>query len=246
MKKTPLLKTPSGKDKISQKAIKNILVEIAEPKYQKFSSSLIPNIPPERILGVRLPKLRRLSEEILRDDWKRYLANAGNGSFEEVMLQGMVIGKLQGNLEEILEYIRQFLPKIDNWSTCDSFCSGLKITKIYPGRIWEFLQPCFHGEEEYTVRFAVVMLLNYYVEEAYLEQALGLLEEVDHESYYVKMAVAWAISIFYIHFPDRVLEFLQKAKLDDFTYNKSLQKIIESRQVPEESKAVMRGMKQKS
>lgn len=218
---------------------------MAEPDFQKFASSLIPNIPRESLLGVRLPRLRRLAAKIAKGDWRMYLAQARDDSYEEILLQGMVIGKIQASLAETLDCIRDFVPKIDNWSTCDSFCTGLKLAKIYPEEIWDFIQPYFSAGEEYQIRFAVVMLLDHYVEERYRDAALRILENIHYDAYYVRMAVAWAISIFYIRFPGEVLAFLKNTSLDDLTYNKALQKIIESRAVDAEAKAKIRGMKRR-
>lgn len=230
-------------ERISAGVIRQALEAMAEPEFQRFSSSLIPNIPPESVLGVRLPLLRQMAAKIAKGDWRSYLAQAQDDSLEEIMLQSMVIGKIQAPLPEVLELIRGFLPKIDNWSVCDSFCAGLKQAKTHPKEIWDFIQPYFQAKEEYQVRFAAVMLLDYYVEEAYIEEALRLLEEVRHDSYYVKMAVAWAISKFYVRFPKAATEFLKKRSLDEDTYQKTLQKILESRAVDADQKAQIRGMK---
>lgn len=227
-------------------AIRRALEELAEPEFQKFASSLIPNIPAETVLGVRLPKLRKMAAKIAKGDWRAYLAQARDDSYEEVMLQGMVIGKVQAPLPEAMDCIRDFLPKIDNWSTCDSFCAGLKLAKTYPEEIWSFLQPYFQAKEEYSIRFATVMLLNYYVKESYKEEAMKLLEGIRHESYYVKMAVAWAISIYYIRFPESTRAFLKSSSLDDSTYQKTLQKILESRAVKVGEKEKIRRMKKRN
>lgn len=245
---SPARKPAGGKDSGTKKrsdVIRRALEEMAEPAFQKFASSLIPNIPAETVLGVRLPKLRKMAAQIAKGDWRAYLAQASDDSYEEIMLQGMVIGKIQAPLSETLAHIQDFLPKIDNWSTCDSFCAGLKLAKTYPEEVWTFLQPYFQAKEEYSVRFAAVMLLHYYVDEAHKEEALKLLACVRHDSYYVKMAVAWAISIYYIRFPEFTRAFLKNAALDDATYQKALQKILESRAVKDEEKEIIRRMKKR-
>lgn len=226
--------------------IRQTLEELAEPKFQKFSSSLIPNIPSDSVLGVRLPALRKIAKKIAKSDWRSYLANARNDSFEEIMLQGMVIGYAKAELLEIQQYIAEFVPKIDNWSVCDSFCTGLKITKEYPQEMWEFILLYVKAEEEYEIRFGIVMMLFYYIDEGHVKEALSLLDAVSHTSYYVKMAAAWAISIYYISFPVETLDYLEYCRLDDFTYNKALQKIIESRQVDDETRRKIRAMKRTS
>lgn len=222
--------------------IRDELLKLSEEKYREFSSRLIPGV--DNILGVRLLHLRKIAKKIAKKDWRKYLKNANDTHFEEVMLQGMVIGYVNdSNIEEILVYIKNFIPKINNWSVCDSFSSGLKITNKNKEIVWEFLKKYLSSEEEYEVRFAVVMLLNYYIDEEYIRKVLKELNKVNHNGYYVKMAVAWAVSICYVKFEDITLEYLNNNNLDDFTYNKSLQKICESLKVDKERKFLIKSMK---
>ncbi|PIC78121.1 DNA alkylation repair protein [Sporosarcina sp. P19] len=226
------------------KTIRRQLVERIDSDYQKFSSALIPNV--DHILGVRMPELRKLAKEIAKDDWRAYLQTAKDQYFEEVMLQGLVIGYVKADLEELLMYVAKFVPKIDNWSVCDSFCSGLKVTKHNKERVWSFLQPYMDSDKEYELRFGIVMLLIYYSEPDYIDRVLGLLDRVQHEGYYVKMAVAWALSICFVKLPDKTMDYLAKENsLDLFTYNKALQKITESTRVEQDMKKVIRSMKRR-
>ncbi|MDB8793088.1 DNA alkylation repair protein [Romboutsia sp. 1001216sp1] len=222
--------------------IREELLKLSEEKYREFSSRLIPGI--DNILGVRLLYLRKIAKSIAKKDWREYLKSANNTYFEEVMLQGMVIGYVKdSNIEEILVYIKNFIPKINNWSVCDSFCSGLKITNKNKEIVWEFLKKYLSSEKEYEVRFAVVMILNYYIDEEYIRKVLKELDKVNHDGYYVKMAVAWAVSMCYVKFEDITLEYLNNNNLDDFTYNKSLQKICESLKIDKERKVLIKSMK---
>jgi len=218
-------------------------MEMADEEYRKFSSSLIPNV--DNILGVRLPELRKLAKNIARGDWRTYLAQADNRYFEETMLQGLVIGYVKTDIEERMRYVADFVPRIDNWSVCDSFCTGLKFTKNHRSLMWDFLQPYLSSDKEYEIRFGVVMLLLYFVEDEYIERVLQWMDRIRHEGYYVKMAVAWAISVCYVKYPEPTMAFLKNNTLDDFTYNKALQKIIESLRVDSGTKHVLRSMKRR-
>lgn len=224
-------------------SIREQLIERAEEGYQKFAAALIPNI--NNVLGVRLPELRKMAKVIAKDDWRTYLEQAECEYFEEVMLQGMVIGYVKTDIEETLRYVADFVPKIDNWSVCDSFCTGLKFTKTNKIRVWEFLQPYLTSNKEYEIRFGVVMLLFFYMEEDYISRVLQILDSIKHEGYYVKMAVAWALSICYVKLPEPTMAYLKSNSLDDFTYNKALQKITESYRVDLETKKLIRSMKRK-
>lgn len=226
------------------------LLSLADPDYRKFQSALIPGLPPEQLLGVRLPALRKIAKRLAKGDYLGYLNMASDGSFEEIMLQGMVIGyrkaETKGELDELLDCVRRFVPKISNWSVCDSFCSGLKLPIDWPEEMFQFLSVYLNSREEYELRFSLVMLLFYYIKEELLESLYDTFNRVcllPGELFYARMAVAWAVSICFARFPDRTMQYLKTNSMDEFTYRKSLQKIIESRQVPDSSKETIRAMK---
>ncbi|WP_331676837.1 MULTISPECIES: DNA alkylation repair protein [Eisenbergiella] len=221
--------------------IKEQLSLLAEPAYRDFSSSLLPGT--EHILGVRLPALRKIARKLAKENWLENLARCTQDSFEEIMLQGFIIGYAKAPLPDILEQIAAFLPKINNWSVCDSFCITLKAAGENPAEFWDFLQPCILSGEEFTVRFAIVMLLDYYITPEYIDRLFPIFDGISHEGYYVKMAVAWAVSMCYVKFPEKTESYLGRCRLDDFTYNKSLQKITESLSVDKETKKRIRAMK---
>ncbi|WP_396335366.1 DNA alkylation repair protein [Clostridium sp.] len=222
--------------------IREELINLSEEDYREFSSNLLPGI--NNILGVRLPALRKIAKSIAKENWENYLNNASDDYFEEVMLQGMVIGYINNaDIDEIINLIRKYVPKINNWSVCDSFCNGLKTTNKNKEKMLKIIEEYLSSSYEFEVRFAVVMLLNFYVEEDYVELVLSNLDKIKHDGYYVKMAVAWAISICYVKFNKTTLNYLKENNLDYFTYNKSLQKICESLKVSKEEKDIIRGMK---
>ncbi|WP_217595359.1 DNA alkylation repair protein [Cohnella sp. GbtcB17] len=223
------------------RSVREQLEALAEPGYQKFASSLIPNI--DNVMGVRLPALRRIAIGAARGDWRTWLDRAGGEAFEEIMLQAMVIGYADMALEERLRYVADFVPKIDNWSVCDRFCLGLKFARDNQAAVWAFIQPYLKSAREYDIRFGVVMLLEHFIDETYAQEMLKLLDEVSHEGYYVKMAVAWAVSMCYVKFPEQTEAYLAGCALDDFTFNKSLQKIVESYRVSTDAKQRIRGMR---
>ncbi|MDE6663042.1 MAG: DNA alkylation repair protein [Lachnospiraceae bacterium] len=250
-------------------AIRDTLISMSEPDYQKFTSGLLPGV--DNILGVRLPKIRKYGKVVWKTYGLKYLeetlessCNNNEEYMEEIFLQGVVIGNLRVKedmtLSKIQNYIKIYLPKINNWSTCDSFCAGLKIAKEYPAQMWKFIKSYLISTRDYDVRFAIVMIINYYIQDDYIEELYRIFNKIgadwnsqsnpEQAAYYVEMALAWAISICYVNYPDRTLEYLKAAKsqtavLDDFTYNKALQKIVESHCVSLEEKAQIKLMKRK-
>lgn len=222
--------------------IKKRLQELSEEDYQKFSSSLIPNI--NNVLGVRTPILRKLSKEILKDkNCEKFLKTNQFKYMEEYMLKGMVIGLLKNPIDEVLVYIKEFVPTIDNWAVCDCFCCSLKITNKNLDTVWDFIAPYFKSDKEFEIRFAYVMLLNYYLQDEYIDKVLKLVDDFKDDRYYSRMAVAWLVSIAYIKYPQKLGKYLKKSKLDNWTYNKSIQKICESLKVNKETKEKLKLIK---
>ena len=221
--------------------IRSKLFNLSEDEYRNFHSKLCPNT--ENILGVRLPLLRNIAKDLAKNNWEAYLNNPYNEYYEEIMIEGLTIGYIKADINTRFKYIKRFIPKIDNWAICDSFCNNLKFTKNNLNEVWEFISTYLSSNKEFELRFAIVMMLHYYINEEYIDRVLHILNDINHEGYYVKMAVAWAISFAYIKFPHKTLVFLKNNNLDSFTYNKSLQKIIESTRVSNEYKDLIRSMK---
>jgi len=224
--------------------VRTFLKKNSDAEYRQFAAKLLPGI--QGIQGVRLPRLRCLAKQLSQVGAEEYLqAMAGEDQplFEETMLEGLVIGYAKLNFAVRLGYVADFVPKIGNWSICDSFCSSLKFNAANEAQLWRFLQPYFVSKREFSARFAVVMALDFFVREDYLERVLLALASVRQEGYYAKMAVAWAVSVCFAKFPDRLLAYLQDNPLDDFTYHKALQKINESQRVTRADKAIIRGLR---
>ena len=222
--------------------IRKKLESLSEYKYKEFSSSLIPNV--DNVLGVRTPVLRKLSKEILKDKiCENFLKTNKFKYMEEYMLKGMVIGLLKKPIEEVLVYVKEFVPTIDNWAVCDCFCCSLKITKDNLKSMWNFIAPYFKSDKEFEIRFAYVMLINYYLVDEYIDGVLNLVDEFKDERYYSRMAVAWLVSIAYIKYPQKIEKYLKKSKLDIWTFNKSIQKICESLKIDKDIKGKLKQMK---
>ena len=225
--------------------IKEHILKLVDKKYKEFHSKLCPNT--DNILGVRVPILRNYAKELSKNyTTDELLKNIDNQYYEEIMLQGMIIGlSKEKDFEVIKKYIKDFVPKIDNWAICDVFCAGLKITKKYKEDMWDFIQTYLKSKNEFYLRFAIVMILDFYIEEEYLERNFEIFNNVRSDKYYVQMAIAWAISICLIKYYDKTIKYLKskECKLDNFTYNKSLQKARESYRISKEQKEELQKMK---
>ncbi|MGN1299079.1 MAG: DNA alkylation repair protein [Candidatus Scatovivens sp.] len=222
--------------------IKKDLIELSDEKYKKFHSSLCPNT--DNILGVRTPILKDYAKNLLKKNPDLNIREVGNEYYEEIMLQGIIIG-LKSNLsfEQLKEKIEYFVPKIYNWAICDIFCSSLKITKKYKKEMKQIIKKYLKSSKEFEIRFAIVMILDYYIDEENLEEDFKIFENIKSTDYYVQMAISWALSMCLIKFFDETIEFLKYSNLDTYVYNKALQKGIESYRISENNKKILKNMK---
>lgn len=246
--------------------IRDELYKNMDTEYGKFTASLNPGCG--NIIGVRIPVLRKMAKEIASVNWKEYLDNAVDDTFEEIMLQGLVLGYAKGKIDDILVYTEEFIPKIDNWSVCDTFCNTFKIARRYPNDVWEFLmkymspaksqkgiKPIEAGpepaislgpetnQEEFRLRFVTVMMMNHFIEDAYIDKLLYAYDTMKNDGYYFKMGIAWGLATAYVKYPDKVMAFMKDNTLDDFTFNKAIQKMQESFRISAEDKKILRAMK---
>lgn len=228
---------------ITPQNIKIILAEHVDERFKDFTSALIPGSRP--ILGVRVPMLRKIAKEIAKGDWKTYLRDATEDTYEEVAIKGFVIGYVKEELEVLLPHIAEHIEKINDWSLCDGFCSNLKIVAKYREKFLEFLLPYGKLEDEFKQRVVAVMLMDYYLTDEYIDMSLDVLDSLKNEKYYCKMAVAWAIATAWAKQRDKTYVYMQEGNntLDAWTYNKAIQKMLESYRVSEEDKKMLRGMK---
>ncbi len=218
------------------------LTESAETKYRDFIIKLIPTIDVSNVLGVRMPILKELSKNILKSDYISFLEDKNFEIYEERVLYGLVLGGLKDY--SIMErYLKIFVNHIDNWAVCDSLCSALKIVKKNRETILPYIIECAESSDTYTERFGVVMLMNYYNDEEHIDLLFSLFNKSTSEEYYVRMAIAWAVSMCFVKCYDATLKFLNNNQLDDWTHNKSIQKIIESNRVSSEDKKYVRTLK---
>lgn len=209
--------------------IKEKLNLLAQEEYRGLALKLLPG--EKNLLGVRLPQLRKLAKQIAADDAhaQRFLTEADYAVFEEAMLCGMVIGYMKPDFEKFTRLVEAFLPHIRNWSICDSFCSGLKSVKGYAQQYLDFIRAYAVSDDEFTVRFAAVMLLNYYINAEHISTVLHILSGITHSGYYAQTAVSWALAECYVRFPRLTLRALDEHEWDSVVYKKALRKILESK-----------------
>lgn len=214
--------------------------------YDEDNAAFFSKISPEarNVTGVRVPYIRKLAKEIIKDDVKEFIENYKIETHEEFLLKGIVIFSSKLKLEEKLIYLEKYVPEIYDWSGCDIVISTLKCKDYELKIIYDFIMRYRYSENEYETRFMIVMLFNF-LQEEYLDNIRTILETEKFDKYYTQMAAAWLISVMFVKYRDYTLSYLLNSSLDNFTYNKALQKIRESKRVSQEDKELIKQMKRK-
>lgn len=226
---------------ILEKEIKEELAVLTDEKYREFHSSLLPGTP--NIMGVRIPDLRTIAKKAAKKDWRSYFKEGGFDTYEEIMIRGMIIGYARMEMEERKKYLDEFVPMIDNWAVCDCCVSTYKFMQKDQKEWFSYLLAQIKEGTEFSVRFGAVALMDYFIQEEWSDKVLAVYDEISHDGYYVKMGVAWGISMCYVKFPRKTGRFLENNHLDAFTQNKAIQKIRESYRVSKEEKEALKRLK---
>lgn len=217
------------------------LAALSDEGYRKFHGSLVPGIG--RFYGVRVPALRALAKQLAAADGPAFLALCQDDSYEETMLRGLVTGYTRWpDVACAFSRIADFVPHIQNWAVCDVCTATFRVFAQEPAAGFALAEHFLNQPGEYEKRFGAVVLLDYYVNEAYIDRVLALLCATRYDGYYYKMAAAWAFSVCYVKFPDRTLAALATVE-DGFIHNKALQKCCESLRVPAAQKQALRALK---
>jgi 3-methyladenine DNA glycosylase AlkD len=227
--------------------IRRRIEELQDEEYKKFSANLIPGIDREKMLGVRIPALRKLVAELLKEDPSMILGYMKSLDkdclYEEKQLWGILLSKIKIPDDQRMEEYRAFVPVIDNWAVCDIACGTLLVIKKNPTPWMDFFLQYVRRDTEFEIRFGVVMLLANFIDEEHIDQVLLELSMVKHPAYYVTMAVGWTLSACYVRFPQKTEALLLEGVLSKEIQNKTIQKIRESNSVSKEDKEHMKGYK---
>ena len=227
--------------------IKNELNALADNKFKDFSEGL--SMGNKTMIGVRTPILREYAKELSNNFYEEY-DELSCDTFEEILLKGMMIGYANISIEDKIKYLDLFVPLIDNWAVCDMTCATLKFTKNIQEQMWEYINEYIDSSKEFYVRFAIVMMLDYYVNEEYIDRIIEIINNLDYKGncnkYYIKMAVAWLIAEIIIKQRNKGMNYLKrKNNLDDFTFNRAIQKCIDSYRVSDKDKNILRKLRRK-
>ena len=230
-------------DEVQYNKLINYLNNIGEEKYKDFNSKLV--LTKYKMYGIKVPILRDIAKKISKTNIISFLDIVKSNSYEEVMIEGLVISYIK-EVDLCVKYFNKFINKIDNWAICDTCISFMKIVNKNKELFLKQIKKYIESKNEYVVRVGVVLLLNYYIEDGYIDLVFDIIDSINREDYYINMAIAWLVSVCFVKYRNKTFKYLNDNKLNRFTYNKSIQKIIESYRVSLEDKEILRSMKRGS
>ena len=208
------------------------LYRLQDKKYASFQAKLIPTVETDRIIGVRTPELRTFARKLAKDkDIVSFLTSLPHQYFDEDQLHAFVIS-LEKDFDKCIAKTETFLPFIDNWATCDQFSP--KAFKKEPEKILPYIHTWIKSDKVYTVRFAIGMLMQHFLDERFEPKYADMVAAIRSEEYYINMMIAWYFATALAKQYVSILPYLEGKKLDDWTHNKAIQKSKDSNRISAE------------
>ena len=221
--------------------IQKRLFEMQDLKYRDFHSRLMPNIDKDLVIGVRTPQLRKFAAEVSKSgSAAEFITVLPHKYYEENNLHAMLIEHIKDYDATIIETER-FLPFIDNWATCDMFKP--KIFNRNKDKLIDKIYEWIDSDSVYTVRYAIGMLMKFFLDEDFDTKYLDTVAAVKSDEYYINMMIAWYFATALAKQYDDAIKVIENRRLDPWTHNKAIQKAIESYRIDKGTKDYLRLLK---
>ena len=221
--------------------IQELLFSKQDTKYRDFQAPLFPNIDKERMIGVRTPDLKKLAKELFGSETaNKFIETLPHQYFDENQLHAFLISLIK-DYQTCLKEVESFLPYVDNWGTCDQLSP-----KVFAKHKEELIIPIekwLKSKCTYTVRFAVGMLMQHYLDESFKEEYMEMVASIKSEEYYVNMMIAWYFATALAKQWDSAIKYLENKKLSPWVHNKTIQKAVESYRISDEQKVYIKSLK---
>lgn len=223
--------------------IQKLLFDNADEKYRNFHSSLIPTVDKDSVIGVRVPDVRKIAKDIVKNcpqDVQAFLNDLPHEYYDENMLHAVLISDIS-DFDTAMKYTKQFLPYIDNWAVCDIF--NPKVFAKHKSELWQKIEEWLSSSRVYAVRFGIVMAMRYFLDEDFTEDKLTRIVNIKSDEYYVNMAIAWYMSFALIKQYDIAVKVIEENKLSTWIHNKSIQKAVESYRISDDKKQYLKSLR---
>lgn len=224
-------------------AIRKRLYALQDLDYREFHSHLMPEIKKEKIIGVRIPKLRALAKELHCEGMADLVfASIPHETYEELNLHGFLIEYIK-DYNACIEALDVFLPYVDNWATCDMVSP--KVVGMHRDKLLSQIKKWIISDHDFTIRYGLGMLMRHYLDDGFRPEYLELAAGVRREEYYVRMMVAWLFATALFKQYDSAVLYLQERRLPKWTHNKTISKACDSLRMTKEQKNYLKSLRWK-
>ena len=232
---------------------------LTDARYREGHLRVVNALPERRVLGLHSPEIKATAKQLSRkggevvmpDGTHQFCANGAEVirvfeavsseslCHEETVIWGYLINLEKYSLDERLAMLTRYVPVLDNWAVCDSYCAHAKwMACADKAVLWAFLERWFASECEFEVRFAVVISMCHFLNEEWLDKVFERINSLDldcikskyktikgkpkivqqgtvqgAEPYYVRMSVAWLLATALAKLPDATRAFVRSSKL---------------------------------
>lgn len=221
--------------------LRNELKQSTDDKYRDFSMKICNS--KYQVLGVRVPQIRKCAKQVPSEKIEEFITVRPT-TYEEVLLRGFLIARLPYG--GMLKWFDSHLEYINDWSTCDLFCSAINrlVQKNKADFFEKKVTKLLENKHEFTIRTGLVIIKCSYIEPDYLKFIFTTADKLyNHEEYYVRMGLAWLISECFIKYPSATMEYLLRSEMPTWTFNKTISKICDSYRVDAETKKFLKKMR---
>ncbi|MBR2331790.1 MAG: hypothetical protein IKA38_04820 [Alistipes sp.] len=247
----------------------------AEARYREGHLRVVNALPERRVVGLHSPEIKQVAKQLTREGGEVVMPDgthricAGGAEvirafeavpseslcYEETVVWGYLINLEKCSLDERLAMLGRYVPVLDNWAVCDSYCAHAKwMARADKEALWAFLKRCFDSEYEFEVRFAVVVAMCYFLNEEWLNNVFERINGLNFgrikskyksvkgkpkvaqqgtvqgaEPYYVRMGVAWLLATALAKFPEQTRTFVRSSNLPEDVVKLYVRKARESR-----------------
>ena len=232
---------------------------LTDARYREGHLRVVNALPERRVVGLHSPEIKQVAKQLSREGGEVVMPDGThricvNGAevirafetvpseslcYEETVIWGYLINLEKCSLDERLAMLGRYVPMLDNWAVCDSYCAHAKwMVHADKAVLWAFLERWFDSEREFEVRFAVVVAMCYFLNEEWLEKVFARINGLDFnlikskyktvkgkpkvaqqgtvqgaEPYYVRMGVAWLLATALAKFPNETRAFVRLSNL---------------------------------
>lgn len=220
----------------------NYLENNKDLKYREFHYKLLKNNN-INFIGVRTPMLCDIAKHISKTDYMTFIKLNTLNTYEEITIYGLLLGYLKIDFKDLLKLLDKYIINIDNWATCDITCSHLKQFKKNKELGFNYLKNKIDNNYYWIQRFVIVMFIDYYLTDEYIDKILKIIGDIKTSEYYVEMAISWMLATAYINYQGKVLKLLESGKISQNIINLTIKKINESYRVTEGNKKIIKELK---